>query len=76
MENFILPLTIFFVVVASFTPAQGQDTTTVPGSELDKWLSKYTVYAGTNELNGCVFNIVSYSAHRRVQFYDCLGNDK
>ena len=76
MENFIFPLAIFFVVVTTFTSAQGQDRSKVPGSELEKWLSKYTVYAGTNELNGCVFIIVSYSADRRVQFFDCPGNEK
>lgn len=76
IKSFILPLAILFVVVTTFIPAQGQDRAKVPGLELEKWLSKYTVYAGTNELNGCVFIIVSYSADRRVQFFDCPGNEK
>ena len=38
--------------------------------------SKYTVYAGTNDLNGCVFIEVSHSADRREMYYDCPGNEQ
>lgn len=52
-------------------PALAQDRVKVPGAELQEWLSRYWVLAGTNDGNGCAFFVVSHSADNREQHYHC-----
>lgn len=74
MKQFILSLITLFIAGLSVTSVLAQEKIKVPGEVLEKWLSKYSVYAGTNDLNGCVFIVVSHSADRREIYFDCPGN--
>ena len=66
----IISVSVLFIGCAS-TSMQSQNKVKITGGELEQWLSSYHSYAGTNEENGCVFIVVSHSADRRIQYYDC-----
>ena len=76
MKRFILSLIILLAFGFTVTFGQSQEKVKVLGTELEQWLSKYTVYAGTNDLNGCVFMVVSHSADRREAYYNCPSNER
>ena len=52
-------------------PAVAQEKVKVSGTELQTWLSRYWVLAGTNDKAGCVFFIVSHSAEKREENFHC-----
>jgi hypothetical protein len=64
-------LVMLFFIALGAPAVQSQEKVKVSGAELEQWLSKYWVYAGTNDDYGCVFLIVSHSATKRDQYFDC-----
>ena len=49
----------------------GEEKVKVSGTEIQSWLSRYWALAGTNDSNGCVFLVISHSADKREQYFNC-----
>ena len=59
------------MAIVATSSACAQDKARISGRELQQWISKYYVVAGTNDSNGCVFITINHSPQRREHYYDC-----